>query len=56
MTTADLRAAADKAHTVILKAITHQDGGAAFRRMERRVSNYRDVTTKSAEISNVVDA
>ena len=49
VTTADLRATAVKAHTVILKAIADQDGGAAFRRMERHVSGYRDVATKPAE-------
>ena len=57
VTTADLRAAAVKAHAVILKAIAEQDGGAAFRRMERHVSGYRDVATKSAEaLRNPVDA
>ena len=56
VTTADLRAAAVKAHTVILKAIADQDGGAAFRRMERHVSGYRDVATKPREVRGAVDA
>lgn len=43
VTTPDLRQAAVRAHTVILKAIEEQDEQAAFKRMERHVSAYRDV-------------
>ena len=46
VTTSELRAAAIKAHTVILKAITDQDEAAAFKRMERHVSAYRDIATR----------
>jgi len=56
VTTADLRATAVKAHTVILKAIADKDSGAAFRRMERHVSGYRDVATNPAAIGDGVDA
>ena len=56
VTTAELRAAAVKAHTVILKAIAEQDGGAAFRRMERHVSGYRDVATNAAGVGDAVGA
>ena len=56
VTTPDLRAAAVKAHTVILKAIADQDGDAAFKRMERHVTAYREVATKPEAIRKAVDA
>jgi GntR family transcriptional regulator, transcriptional repressor for pyruvate dehydrogenase complex len=43
VTTPELRAQAVKAHSVILKAIRDKDEDAAFKRMERHVSAYRDV-------------
>lgn len=43
VTTAELRKGAVKAHTVILKAIAEQNGDAAFQRMDRHVSAYRDI-------------
>lgn len=46
VTTPELRAGAVKAHTVILKAIREQDEDAAFKRMERHVSAYRDIATQ----------
>lgn len=46
VTTPELRVGAVKAHTVILKAIAEQDGDAAFKRMERHVSAYRDIATR----------
>jgi GntR family transcriptional repressor for pyruvate dehydrogenase complex len=46
VTTMDLRQGAVKAHTVILKAIADRDDDAAFKRMERHVSAYRDVATR----------
>ena len=48
VTTPDLRAIAVKAHTVILKAIAEQDEEAAFKRMDRHVSAYRDIATRQA--------
>lgn len=45
VTTPELRAIAVKAHTVILKAIREQDEAAAFKRMDRHVSGYRDIAT-----------
>jgi GntR family transcriptional regulator, transcriptional repressor for pyruvate dehydrogenase complex len=49
VTTPELRAAAVKAHAAILKAIRDKDEEAAFKRMERHVTAYRDVATaKSA--------
>lgn len=50
VTTPDLRAAAVKAHTVILKAIREQDEDAAFKRMDRHVSAYRDVAIRRGEV------
>jgi DNA-binding FadR family transcriptional regulator len=46
VTTSELRQAAVRAHTVILKAIADQDGEAAFKRMDRHVSAYRDIATR----------
>lgn len=46
VTTMELRHGAVKAHTVILKAIADRDDEAAFKRMERHVSAYRDVATR----------
>lgn len=46
VTTSELRSAAVKAHTVILNAIAAQDEEAAFKRMERHVSAYRDVASR----------
>ena len=46
VTTSELRSAAVKAHTVILNAIAAQDEEAAFKRMERHVSAYRDVARR----------
>jgi DNA-binding FadR family transcriptional regulator len=56
VTTPDLRAAAVKAHTVILKAIADRDGDAAFKRMERHVTAYREVATKPEAIRKAVVA
>ncbi len=46
VTTPELRALAVKAHAVILKAIADQDEDAAFKRMGRHVSAYRDVAVQ----------
>ena len=48
VTTPELRAIAVKAHTVILKAIRDQDENAAFQRMDRHVSEYRDIAIGAA--------
>lgn len=48
VTTPELRAIAVKAHTVILKALREQDEDAAFKRMDRHVSGYRDIATGAA--------
>jgi DNA-binding FadR family transcriptional regulator len=48
VTTPELRAIAVKAHTVILKALREQDEDAAFQRMDRHVSGYRDIATGAA--------
>ena len=56
VTTPDLRAAAVKAHAVILKAIADQDGDAAFEPMERHVTAYREVATKPEAIRKAVVA
>ncbi len=48
VTTPELRAQAVKAHSVILKAIRDKDEDAAFKRMERHVSAYRDVATANS--------
>jgi DNA-binding FadR family transcriptional regulator len=45
VTTPELRNFAVKAHTVILKAIREQNEEAAFKRMDRHVSEYRDIAT-----------
>jgi DNA-binding FadR family transcriptional regulator len=45
VTTPELRAIVVKAHTAILKAIREQDEDAAFKRMDRHVSEYRDIAT-----------
>ena len=45
VTTAEIRAIVVKAHTAIMQAIRAQDGDAAFQRMDRHVSGYRDVAT-----------
>lgn len=47
VTTSELRRGAVKAHTVILKAIEERDDEAAFKRMDRHVSAYRDIATRS---------
>jgi GntR family transcriptional regulator, transcriptional repressor for pyruvate dehydrogenase complex len=47
VTTPELRALAVKAHTVILKAIRDRDEDAAFKRMDRHVSGYRDIATST---------
>ena len=47
VTTPDLRQGAVKAHTVILKAIADQNGDAAFARMDRHVSAYRDIAMRA---------
>jgi GntR family transcriptional regulator, transcriptional repressor for pyruvate dehydrogenase complex len=46
VTTPELRSAAVKAHAAILKAIRDKDEEAAFKRMERHVSAYRDIATQ----------
>ena len=51
VTTPDLRAIAVKAHTVILKAIAEQDEEAAFKRMDRHVSAYRDIATRPMAVA-----
>ena len=43
VTTVELRKSAVKAHAVILKAIADKNGDAAFQRMDRHVSAYRDI-------------
>jgi DNA-binding FadR family transcriptional regulator len=48
VTTPERRAEAVKAHTVILKAIADQDEAAAFKRMDRHVSTYRDIAIREA--------
>ena len=48
VTTPERRAEAVKAHTVILKAIADQDEAAAFKRMDRHVSTYRDIAIRAA--------
>ncbi len=53
VTTPELRQAAVKAHTVILKAIAEQDGDAAFKRMDRHVSAYRDIATRPEAIDGI---
>lgn len=45
VTTPELRSAAVKAHAAILKAIREKDEDAAFKRMERNVTAYRDIAT-----------
>lgn len=47
VTTPDLRAAAVKAHGGIVRAIRDGDGDAAFKRMERHVSAYRDIARRA---------
>ena len=56
VTTPDLRREAVKAHTVILKAIAERDGEAAFKRMERHVSAYRDIATRPDRGERLTDA
>ena len=51
VTTPDLRASVVKAHAAILKAIREQDEDAAFKRMERHVTAYRDIAIRSGETS-----
>ena len=53
VTTPELRQGAVRAHTVILKAIAEQDGDAAFKRMERHVSAYRDIATRPEAIDGI---
>jgi len=48
VTTPELRTVAVKAHTVILKAIRERDEDAAFQRMDRHVSGYRDIAIGAA--------
>ena len=56
VTTSELRRAAVKAHTVILKAIEEQDDEAAFKRMDRHVSAYRDIATRPNLITEPTNA
>lgn len=49
VTTREIRNSAVKAHTGIMKAIAEQDDGAAFTRMDRHVSAYRDVAREMTE-------
>lgn len=49
VTTPEIRASAVKAHTAIMQAIRDQDGEAAFNRMNRHVSAYRDVAVSTIE-------
>jgi DNA-binding FadR family transcriptional regulator len=56
VTTSELRRAAVKAHTVILKAIEDQDEEAAFKRMDRHVSAYRDIATRPNLAAQATDA
>lgn len=49
VTTPEIRASAVKAHTAIMQAIKDQDGEAAFNRMSRHVSAYRDVAISTIE-------
>ena len=50
VTTPELRSVAVKAHTVILKAIVEQDEEAAFKRMNRHLSAYRDIAARPEEL------
>jgi DNA-binding FadR family transcriptional regulator len=49
VTTPELRAAAIKAHSGIVRAIREGDGETAFKRMERHVSAYREVASRGVE-------
>ena len=51
VTTPELRALAVKAHTAILKAIKDQDADAAFKRMDRHVSGYRDIAVQPDQLA-----
>lgn len=54
VTTPEIRASAVKAHTSIMRAIEEQDGEAAFNRMSRHLTAYRDITAskmKDAAVS-----
>lgn len=46
VTTPEIRASAIKSHTGIMQAIKDQDGEAAFNRMNRHVSAYRDISAE----------
>ncbi|GGY93289.1 FadR/GntR family transcriptional regulator [Novosphingobium colocasiae] len=46
VTTPEIRASAIKSHTKIMEAIRTQDGDAAFNRMNRHVSAYRDISAE----------
>ncbi|OYY88771.1 MAG: hypothetical protein B7Y45_14135 [Sphingomonas sp. 28-66-16] len=46
VTTPEIRASAIKAHTSIMRAIEEQEGEAAFNRMSRHVTAYRDITAQ----------
>ena len=56
VTTPELRAMAVKAHTVILQAIRDRDEDAAFKRMDRHVSGYRDIATNRPLSKQVIEA
>lgn len=49
VTTPEIRALAVKSHTAIMQAIRDQDGDAAFNRMNRHVSAYRDISAEKLE-------
>ena len=46
VTTPEIRALAVKSHGAIMQAIREQDGDAAFNRMNRHVSAYRDISAQ----------
>lgn len=56
VTTPELRAGAIKAHTVILRAIREQDEEAAFKRMDRHLSAYREIATRPDLIAALASA
>ena len=56
VTTPEIRALAVKAHTAIVKAIREQDAEAAFKRMDRHVSGYRDIATRPDVLKSMLAA
>lgn len=56
VTTPELRVMAVTAHTAILKAIREQDEEAAFKRMDRHVSGYRDIATQRDPVAMPAEA